>query len=229
MQMLVTNDDGIDAEGLTVLEAILSQWGQTVTVAPKEELSGCSHQVNLGRPLRLSQVGPRRFSLDGTPADCVRVGLAQVTPQTDWVVAGINAGGNLGVDIHMSGTVAAVREATLLGVPAVAVSQFRRTTAAIDWATAGRHVRRVLAELLQRRPAGHKFWNVNLPDVADTEGEPEVVFCPCDPKHFLVDYEETPDGFLYRGSYQARPKTPGADVDVCFSGKIAVSLIGWPG
>jgi 5'-nucleotidase len=229
MRFLVTNDDGIDAEGLDVLEEILLAWGQTVTVAPKKELSGCSHQVNLGRPLRLSQVGPRRFALDGTPADCVRVGLSQVAPQTDWVVAGVNAGGNLGVDIHMSGTVAAVREAMLLGVPAIAVSQFRRTEAAIHWETASRHVRRVLAELWQRRPAGREFWNVNLPDPADADGEPEVVFCPCDPQHFDVDYEETPEGYLYQGSYQARPRTPGADVDVCFSGRIAVSLIRWPG
>jgi 5'-nucleotidase len=134
----------------------------------------------------------------------------------------------LGVDIHMSGTVAAVREATLLGVPAIAVSQYRRTRAAIDWETAGKHVRRVLAELWQRRPAGHEFWNINLPDPVDARGEPDVVYCPCDPQHLVVDYEETKDGFLYRGSYQARRRTPGADVDTCFSGKIAVSLIRWP-
>jgi len=129
----------------------------------------------------------------------------------------------------MSGTVAAVREATLLGVPAIAVSQFRRTKAPVDWQTAQKHARRVLAELLKRRPAGREFWNVNLPDGVDADGEPEIVFCPSDPQHLLVDYEETSEGLLYRGSYQARPRTPGADVDVCFSGKIAVSLIRWPG
>jgi 5'-nucleotidase len=229
MRILVTNDDGIDAVGMSVLETVLSEWGQTVTVAPEEELSGCSHQVTMSRPLKLTPVGPRRFALDGTPADCVRVGLSQVAPQTDWVVAGINAGGNLGVDVLMSGTVAAVREATLLGVPAIAVSQFRRTKAPVDWQTAQEQARRVLVDLLERRPAGHEFWNVNLPDTVDTDGDPEVVFCPSDPKHLLFHYEETPEGLLYRGSYQARARTPGADVDVCFSGKIAVSLIRWPG
>ena len=108
MKFLLTNDDGIDAPGLDVLRRAAESLGECVTVAPHEHLSGCSHRVNTHRPLWAEEVGPGRYSLDGSPADCARIGLLHLATDADWVLSGVNDGGNLGVDVHMSGTVAAV-------------------------------------------------------------------------------------------------------------------------
>jgi hypothetical protein len=108
--ILLTNDDGIDAPGIRALQAALP--GQnTAIVAPDAPLSGCSHQINRGGPLPIQQRGAAEYAIGGTPADCTRVGVSYLYPQAQWVLSGINAGGNLGADIHVSGTVAAVREA----------------------------------------------------------------------------------------------------------------------
>ena len=114
MKLLLTNDDGIDAPGLAALARTLPAWARRCSIAPHTHLSGCSHRVTTDQPLRLEARGDTRFALDGTPADCVRVGLAHLMPHADWVVAGLNHGGNLGADVHHSGTVAAVREAACM-------------------------------------------------------------------------------------------------------------------
>ena len=116
-RILVSNDDGIDAPGLQALREAAEQFGEVTVVAPEAGLSGCSHQVTTDQPLRISLRELGRFSINGMPADCVRVGLQHLQPDTAWVLSGINAGGNLGADVHYSGTVAAVREAVLHGWP----------------------------------------------------------------------------------------------------------------
>jgi 5'-nucleotidase len=228
MQILLTNDDGFHAPGLNALQRVAAELGETVTVAPAAEASGCGHSVTQRRPLQLDEVEPGRFLIDGTPADCVRVGLTTLAPQSDWVFAGINKGGNLGVDIHMSGTAAAAREAALMGKPAIAISQFRRTAGDVPWQVACEWTAAVVAELSPRPLPAGCYWNVNLPDAVDVSDSPDIVFCPLDPGHLPVAFEETPDGLIYRGRYQDRPRTAGSDVDVCFSGKIAVSRVDWP-
>src|SRR5262249_26291514 len=124
MRFLLTNDDGVDAPGLKVLFVAAEPLGDAVVVAPAEHHSGCSHQVTTRQPLRVAEHAARRFAVDGTPADCVRVALHALAPAAEWVLSGINAGGNLGADVYVSGTVAAAREAVLHGRPAVAVSQY---------------------------------------------------------------------------------------------------------
>src|SRR5262245_18020009 len=126
MKILLTNDDGIDAPGIVTLHQIATQFGDSVIVAPHVALSGCSHQVTTDRPIRVTTLANNRHSIDGTSSDCVRIGLLQFATDVDWVLSGINDGGNMGVDVFMSGTVAAAREATLLGKKAVAISQYRR-------------------------------------------------------------------------------------------------------
>ena len=225
MQILLTNDDGIHAEGLAALQRAATVWGEITVVAPDQPYSGCGHLVNVARPLVISEVAPRRLALDGAPADCTRIGLTQILPQAAWVIAGVNDGGNLGVDVYMSGTVAAVREAAMLGKPGVAFSQYRRGRGEIDWAGAESMVRRVLIWLEdQPCPAG-AYWNVNLPTPQDHDGEPEIVLCPLDTNAHPLDYEQREEGFHYRGNYHERPRNSGSDVDVCFSGRIAVSRI----
>ena len=99
MKFLLTNDDGIDAEGLSALEQALSGLGQLMVMAPSSAYSGCGHQLTTHRPLRAKEHAERRFSVDGSPADCTRLGLTQFMQDADWVVSGINHGGNLGSDV----------------------------------------------------------------------------------------------------------------------------------
>lgn len=225
MKFLLTNDDGISAPGLAALADAIAPLGPSLVVAPEEHQSGCSHQVNHSRALWPKEVSPGRFSIDGTPADCTRIGLLYLAPETTWVLSGVNEGGNLGVDVYMSGTVAAVREGTLFGRPGIAFSQYRRTRN-IDWSRHPELVRYVVKRLLERPLKPGAFWNVNFPDPLPTEAEPELVFCPLDAtSHLPVAYELRVDRYHYRGIYHDRPRIAGGDVDVCFSGRIAISQI----
>lgn len=228
MTFLLTNDDGIAAPGLAALRELSIGRGAVTVVAPKQEQSGSSHRVTDKTPIRVHQVADREYSVEGTPADCTRVGLLHLEPSCDWLLSGINAGGNLGSDIFMSGTVAAAREASLLGIPAIALSQYRRGRHTINWDRTKGWADRVIDLLLSQPPGRGEIWNVNFPDPEYEGGEPEIVFCPVDPGHHAVEYEQTDDGFVYRGHYQSRHREPDCDVDVCFSGRIAVSRVGHP-
>lgn len=225
MKLLLTNDDGIDAAGLSALLAAAGALGEPVVAAPAGPQSGVSHAVTTHAPVRVEARGGR-FAVHGTPADCVRVGLHRLCPDARFVLAGINHGGNLGADVYYSGTVAAVREAVLHGWTGVALSHYRRRGMDFDWARAGRWAGRVLAELLAAPPAPGSFYNVNLPHLRPDEPDPDVVFCPLDPHPLPLSYRhEGDDGMHYDGDYHARARAAGADVDVCFGGRIAVTLI----
>src|SRR5438094_843731 len=115
MNFLLTNDDGVDAQGLASLRMAAESLGRPIIVAPHECHSGGGHRVTTHEPIRLSRRHETCFVIDGTPADCVRVALDRLVPNTDWVLAGINHGGNLGADLYMSGTAAAVREGVMHG------------------------------------------------------------------------------------------------------------------
>lgn len=225
MKLLLTNDDGIDAPGLAALQQAVAKLGSAITVAPHEHLSGCSHQTTTNRGLKLTEVASSRYSLDGTPADCTRVGLLHVEPDVDWVLSGINEGGNLGVDVFMSGTVAAVREAALLGKPAVAFSQYQTGREPFDWQATAQLVEHLLPELMSHRLQPGAFWNVNFPDPVACRQKPKVVFCPLDHEPLPVSYHQQDGLFHYRADYHGRPRRNGSDVDVCFSGNIAVTQI----
>src|SRR6516165_357288 len=163
MRILLTNDDGIEAPGLEALHRAARELGDPVVIAPVATLSGCSHRVTTDEPIRLKERGPGRFAIEGTPADCVRIGLHGVAPDAAWVLAGINAGGNLGADVHHSGTVAAVREAVLHGLPGIAFSQYRKKGLTVDWVCAAKWVRQLMRDLLARPQKKGTFYNVNLP------------------------------------------------------------------
>jgi 5'-nucleotidase len=225
MKILLTNDDGIDAPGLVALEAAVA-WlgGETVVVAPAEPHSGCGHRVTTDRPLRVHELAGNRFAVEGTPADCVRIALAEFARDAAVVVSGINAGGNLGADIHHSGTVAAAREAALHGRRAIAASHYHRRGTAIDWERAARWLEQVLRRLPEATEAG-EFWNVNLPDLPADAMLPAVVECAADASPFTLGYARTPDGWRYEASYHDRPRVAGGDVAVCFGGEIAASRL----
>ena len=122
-RILVTNDDGIDSEGLLALSAALSALGKVTTVAPVEERSACSHSISLFRPLRYERVGPDRYAVHGTPADAVILAVNHILPEKpSLVVSGINKGANLGLNVFYSGTVSAAVEGILHGIPSFAIS-----------------------------------------------------------------------------------------------------------
>src|SRR6266567_4424215 len=122
--ILVTNDDGVHAAGLYALAAALDDLGDVYVVAPDREQSTVGHALTLHRPLRVAQVGERRYAVNGTPSDCVNLAVLGILPERPVLVAaGINHGSNLGDDVTYSGTVSAAMEGTLLGVASMAVSQ----------------------------------------------------------------------------------------------------------
>src|SRR5690606_32614958 len=129
MRILLTNDDGIYAPGLEVLEAIARELSDDVWIcAPHEEQSGTGHSLTLHLPVRLHELGERRFSVTGTPTDAVNLALRKLFPdrKPDLVLSGVNGGENLGDDITYSGTVSGAIEAALADIPAVALSQVMR-------------------------------------------------------------------------------------------------------
>ncbi|HTN75111.1 MAG TPA: 5'/3'-nucleotidase SurE [Pirellulaceae bacterium] len=226
MKILLTNDDGIDAPGLEALATAASEFGELIFVAPDRHLSGCSHQATTHRPLVVTELGPNRYSTDGTPADCVRLALLHLAPDIDYVLSGVNDGGNLGVDVWLSGTCAAAREATFFGKPAIAISQYRRRGSHFQTERAARWAKAVIEQLLrdQQRELS-SFWNVNLPDPPVDDEFPEIRECQLGLRPLPVAYETRAGQFHYSGIYQLREREVGSDVEACFAGAIAVTRI----
>lgn len=176
--IVLSNDDGIDAPGMAALRDAVD--GPVLIAAPRNQLSGCGHQVTVDRPIHVEMRSDDAYAVDGTPADCVRLALMHLCPQATWVIAGINHGGNLGADIYISGTLAAVREAAFHRVPAIAISHYRKASLPMDWARASRMARRALDEVLEKPIAPGQYWNINLPHLEPGAPEPEIVYCrPC--------------------------------------------------
>ncbi len=224
MQILVTNDDGIDAPGLAALVEIARPLGEVTIVAPDCHRSGCSHAATSDESLRLVERGPRHYALCGTPVDCVRVALLHLEPRIGLVLSGINDGGNLGADVLMSGTVAAAREAVLLGRRAVALSQYRRRGQRPDWARSGRLAAAALSHVLRQSDGKSDLWNINLPDI-EGAALPEIVVAALDPHPLPIHYEAVNGSLNYLCNYHQRPRQPGSDVDHCFAGRIAISRL----
>lgn len=168
-RILLCNDDGVHAPGLAVLERAAHGLSKDVwVVAPQSEQSGASHSLTLHRPLRLHKLGPRRFAVDGTPTDSVLLAINRILAdhKPDLVLSGVNRGGNLGEDVTYSGTIAAAMEATLLGVPAIALSLVSESEETARWATAEKYLPQVVRKLTKAGWPENVFINVNFPDVA---------------------------------------------------------------
>jgi 5'-nucleotidase len=223
-RILLTNDDGWDAPGLAALKQLAAQLGEVYVVAPLEQHSYAGHRVTVLTPLLLTEAAPHEFKLSGTPADCIRVALTSLFPEIDWVLAGINRGGNLGADVYTSGTVAAVREAALLGKPGIAISQYVRRNATLDWDQSRELAFPVIERIMAEPQEDRVYWNVNLPHL-DPGCKAPVIRCDPDHERLDVRYRREGDRFHYAGTYQGRPKTPGRDVEQCFGGAITISRL----
>lgn len=224
VHLLLTNDDGIDAVGLVLLEEILAAHGRVTVVAPESEQSGVGHRVQTRGEMRVSSRDATHHALTGTPADCARVGLRGLGVAADWVISGLNHGGNLGVDIHMSGTVAGAREGAILGCQAIAISQVMSVAHPPDRERIHSLTARVLSELMAEPLPKGQLYNVNLPFAPESDA-PRIVHCRPDPSPHDVRYTRTEAGFTYAGAYLNRSKVAGHDLDVVLSGRVAVSVL----
>jgi len=162
-KILVTNDDGIHSAGIIDLAHALEAVGEVVVVAPSHEMSAASHSLTLMRPLRIQEIDERHYSVDGTPTDCVTLALNYILKDDapDLVVSGINKGGNLGDDVTYSGTVAGALEASIYGLPGIAVSLVQRTD--FDFAPAAEFAADLARSVLGDGLPRGTLLNVNVP------------------------------------------------------------------
>jgi 5'-nucleotidase len=161
--ILISNDDGIQSEGLTRLVKAMERLDTVVVAAPDRERSAASHALTLGRPLRADEVRPGWYAIDGTPTDCVNLAVNGLLEERPWlVVSGINRGANLGDDITYSGTVSAAMEAVLLGIPAVAFSQVGK--AAFEYGVAETFATSLVECLKGHGLPPDTLLNVNVPE-----------------------------------------------------------------
>ncbi|MDE3074276.1 MAG: 5'/3'-nucleotidase SurE [Chloroflexota bacterium] len=172
MRILISNDDGIFADGIYALFRELKKLGEVIAIAPDSEQSAVGHAITLMTPLRISQVNRHGhffgYAVNGTPADCVKLGVHAVLPQPpDIIVSGINLGANVGTSVIYSGTVSAATEGTILGIPSIAISL--ATFAEPDFSFAAKFARKLAKSVLQHGLPGGTLLNVNVPAVPESE------------------------------------------------------------
>ena len=166
-KILITNDDGYFSEGIAALTEALSEVGEIVVVAPASEQSATAHSLTLTRPLRVRQIDDRRYTVDGTPTDCITLALTRILPERpDIVVSGINHGANLGDDVTYSGTVAGALEAAVFRLPGIAVSLTAREG---DFRPAARFAAQLTEKVLREGLPPGTILNVNVP-VGEIQG-----------------------------------------------------------
>lgn len=164
MNILISNDDGYQAEGLAILARVAAEFANVRVVAPERDRSGASNSLTLDRPMRIRQAPNGFYFVSGTPTDCIHLALSALPDfKPDLVLSGINHGANMGDDTLYSGTVAAATEAYLLGIPAVAFSLNDKSNR--YWHTAEQAAWQLLSHLLKQPPTQPVLWNVNIPAV----------------------------------------------------------------
>ena len=241
MRILITNDDGINAPGLAVLEAIAADIagpeGEVWTVAPAFEQSGVGHCISYTHPMMIAKLGPRRYAAEGSPADCVLAGLYDVLhgARPDLVLSGVNRGNNAAENVLYSGTVGGAMEAALQGLPAIALSQFMgpETDEIADPFEAARQhgtavVRALLDKGLWDRGDYRPFYTVTFPPVpaAGVKGMRIAAQGYRTDTFFGVEPHMSPAGrkFLWiKGGPQHHPTAPGTDVAVNLEGYVSIT------
>ncbi|SDX99942.1 5'/3'-nucleotidase SurE [Citreimonas salinaria] len=241
MRILVTNDDGINAPGLRVLEAIAAELagedGTVWTVAPAFEQSGVGHKISYTHPTMIAQMGPRRWAAEGSPADCVLAGVHEMMKDTtpDLVLSGVNRGNNSAENALYSGTLGGAMEGALQGLPAIALSQYYgpgNRQADDPFEAAAVHgaatIRRILAADPPAQEGYRLFYNVNFPPVpaAEVRGVRAVAQGVRPGTGFSVEPHLSPAGrtFLWvRGGDQSIPTAPDTDAAANLDGWISVT------
>lgn len=233
MRILITNDDGIHAPGLAILEKIAATLSDDViVVAPEYDQSGVAHSLSLNDPLRLRKISERRFAVKGTPTDCIIMGVRSILQgqKPDLVLSGVNRGQNVADDITYSGTVAGAMEGTMLGIPSVALSQCYGPAGqdAIHWACAEAHGSRLIRALLAEGIDRNVLVNVNFPDApadqvagvaATVQGRRDMQVIRIDPR---LDGRGNPYYWIAFDRETIEPR-PGTDIEALRKKYISVT------
>jgi 5'-nucleotidase len=233
MRILLTNDDGIHAEGLAVLERIARKLSDDVwIVAPETDQSGLAHSLTLSEPLRLRKVSDKHFALRGTPTDCVIMGIREVLPgKPDLVLSGVNSGANMADDVTYSGTIAGAIEGTLQGVRSFALSQSYAHTddgdRIVPWEVAETYAPDLIKKLIDVDLPDGTFLNLNFPNCApkDVQG---VTVTDQGKLDFGLTVEERKDGrglpyYWLRFGERLGTFREGTDIHAVKNGKISVT------
>lgn len=230
-RILVSNDDGIHAPGLEILERVAKKLSNDVwVVAPEHEQSGASHSLTLHMPVRVREVGERRFTTSGTPTDCVLLGIQQLLPKkpkVDLILSGINRGSNAADDITYSGTVAAAMEGTVLGIPSIALSQLIEDGETIHWKTGETHAPELIRRVMKAGFPKGTLVNINFPNVptAKVKG---VRLCAQGKRRVSVGMSGRKDlrgrpYYWLGGERDNTAEVPGTDVDLLHKGYITIT------
>jgi len=229
-RILISNDDGVHAEGIAILERVARSLSDDVwVVAPEREQSGAGHSLSLHAPLRYTQVAERRFAVNGTPTDAVLVGVMEILKdkRPGLMLSGVNRGSNMAEDVTYSGTVSAAMEATLIDIPAIAFSNTMKENA-INWDVPEAYVGRIIESLVKLEWPSGTLMNVNFPavPVAEVKG---IKACPHgrrrldDNLHRRVDPHGRP--YIWIGGQRTEPfdDQPTADYRLVAQGFITVT------
>lgn len=230
LEILLTNDDGIYAPGLAALENELRQLGNVTVVAPATEQSGVGHSITFLSPLICKEVyradRRRGWAVEGSPADCVKIGIFQFCPRRpDLVVSGINGGLNAGINVLYSGTVAAAIEGAFFGITSFAVSQEFDEHA--EHENAARMARRVIQQVLRQKPIDPQLYNLNIPTAA-LQGPAELRVVPMSVERYGERFIERrdPRGRTYYWAAPLKPdqpSQPNADLDALSQGYVTLT------
>ena len=234
MRILVTNDDGVHAPGLAIAERIARAFSEDVfVIAPEFEQSGVAHSLSLNDPLRLREISPRHYALKGTPTDCVIMGVRHLLLDhpPDLVISGVNSGQNLAEDVTYSGTIAGAMEATILGVPAIALSQvydFFAGRQTIIWDCVETHGAAIVNKILAAGIPKNVLINVNFPNCRPDAVAGVAVTMQGRRSNDLMKIDTRHDGrgnpyhwiSFQRGNY--RPG-PGTDLEAVEQNRISVT------
>ena len=227
--ILVSNDDGVRSEGITTLAEALGRIGTVYVVAPDRERSASGHSLTLTHPLRLEKLGLRTYSVDGTPTDCVNLGVNNVLKgkKVSVLVSGINKGANLGDDITYSGTVSAAMEGTILGIPSIALSVVTRSKFRFD--VASQFAITLVNKVLERGLPDDTLLNVNVPNLPNEQIS--GVRMTRMGKRFYGDViieKKDPRGRKYYwigGDYLSTEEVPGSDLEAIEEKYISITPI----
>lgn len=233
MRILITNDDGVNAYGLSVLERIARTLSDDLTVvAPEFDQSGVAHSLSLNDPLRMREVSPGHYAVKGTPTDCVLMGLHKIMAdrKPDLILSGVNHGHNLAEDVFYSGTVAGAREGAIMGIASIAMSQGFPPGArdAIPWACAETHGPRILKRLIEAGVPRDRLINVNFPGVQPEDVKGVTVTRQGRRDMSVVSLEERIDGrhrpyFWIRYGRSRVTPPEGTDLDAVYNGRISIT------